>query len=259
MIALALDAADVRAHDGARLVEGVTLMAAPGETLGLVGPNGAGKSSLLRLLYGARRPTAGRVLIDGRDASGLSDARRAQLVAAVPQESPAPFGLTVREVVEAGRTPHARGLLGADPGGRAAVDAALIRMGLTAVAGRAFAALSGGERKRALIARALAQEARALVLDEPVNHLDIRQQLALMALIRDLPVTTIVALHDLELAARYCDRIAMLSHGRLVDCGPPEAVLTRARIAEVFGVGAEIRADRPCGRLRIAFDPLTAA
>lgn len=259
MIALSLDGVDLRARDGARLVEAVSLSAAPRETLGLVGPNGAGKSSLLRLLYGARRPSAGRVVIDGRDAATLSGERRARLVAAVPQESPAPFALTVREVVEAGRVPHARGLLGGDPGGRAAVDAALVRMGLTDVAGRAFAALSGGERKRALIARALAQQARALVLDEPVNHLDIRQQLALMALIRELPVTTIVALHDLELAARHCDRIAMLAHGRLIACGPPAEVLTRARIAEVFGVGAEIGADRPCGRLRIAFEPLTAA
>lgn len=259
MIALALDAVDVRARNGALLVEAVSLAAAPGETLGLVGPNGAGKSSLLRLFYGVHRPTAGRVFVDGRDAATLSATHRARLVAAVPQETPAPFNLTVREVVEAGRTPHARGLLGGDAGGRAAVDAALVRMGLTAVAGRAFAALSGGERKRALIARALSQEARALVLDEPVNHLDIRQQLALMALIRDLAVTTIVALHDLELAARYCDRIAVLAHGRLVACGPPEAVLTQARIAEVFGVGAEIRAAPPCGRLRIAFDPLTAA
>ncbi len=259
MIALAAHGVTVRARDGAALVSSVNLSVPPGEVLGLVGPNGAGKSSLLRVFYGAERPAAGCVLIDGCDVARLSATARARLVAAVPQESPTPFALSVREVVETGRTPHARGLLGGDRNGRDAVDAALARMGLCAAAGRPLGSLSGGERKRAHIARALAQQPRALVLDEPVNHLDIRHQLGLMALIRDLNVTTLVALHDLELAARYCDRIAMLSQGRLVACGTPDAVLTSARIAEVFGVGAQIRADPPAGRLRIAFDPLTAA
>lgn len=259
MIPLLLDNVTVHARDGAALASNVTLDAAAGETLGLVGPNGAGKSSLLRLFYGAGRPSSGRVLAGGHDLATLSARERARLVAAVPQDSPPPFAMTVREVVETGRWPHCGGLLGGDAHGRAAVDAALERLGLAAIAGRLVASLSGGERKRVHIARALAQGPRALVLDEPVNHLDIRHQLELMASIRALGATVLVALHDLELAARHCDRIAVLSAGRLVACGRPDAVLTPSRIAAVFGVGAVVRAEPPAGRLRIAFDRLTAA
>jgi iron complex transport system ATP-binding protein len=259
VIALAVEGLGHVAPSGRRLLGGVTLAARPGETLGLLGPNGAGKSTLLRCLWGALAPSEGRVSIDGRDAATLPARARARLVAAVPQESPPDFGLSVREVVETGRTAHARGLFGGDAAGRAAVDAALARMRLTALAARPFAALSGGERKRALIARALAQQPRALILDEPANHLDIRHQLEVMALLRELGATVIVAMHDLELAARFCDRLAVLSHGRLVAEGPPEAVLTPARVAEVFAVRARIRREPPDAGLRLSFDRLEPA
>jgi iron complex transport system ATP-binding protein len=244
------------APGGKRLLAAVTLSVAPGEVVGLLGPNGAGKSTLLRCLWGALKPTEGRVTIDGRDAGRISARERARLVAAVPQEAPADFPLTVRDVVESGRTPHARGLLGGDGAGRAAVEAAIWRLGLAGREDRRFAALSGGERKRALIARALAQQPRALILDEPANHLDIRHQLDVMALLRDLGATVIVAMHDLELAARFCDRLAVLRDGRLVALGPPEAVLTPGRVADVFAVRARIRREPPDPALRLSFDRL---
>ncbi len=259
MIALGVEELGYVAPGGRRLLGGVTLSAAPGEVLGLLGPNGAGKSTLLRCLWGALCPSEGCVLIGGRRADGLSARDRARLVAAVPQETPPEFVLTVRDVVEAGRTPHARGLLGGDAAGGVAVEAAIARMGLAGRENRVFVTLSGGERKRALIARALAQQPRALILDEPANHLDIRHQLEVLALLREIGATVIVAMHDLELAARFCDRLAVLSHGRLVAEGPPEAVLTPTCVAEVFGVGARIRREPPETTLRFDFDRLETA
>jgi iron complex transport system ATP-binding protein len=259
VIALGVEGLGHLAPGGRRLLGSVTLAAAPGETLGLLGPNGAGKSTLLRCLWGALKPAEGRVLIDGRDAAHMPARERARLVAAVPQETPPDFALSVREVVETGRTAHARSLFGGDAAGHAAVDAALDRMRLSPLARRPFAALSGGERKRALIARALAQQPRALILDEPANHLDIRHQLEVMALLRELGATVIVAMHDLELAARFCDRLAVLSHGRLVAEGSPETVLTPARVAEVFAVRARIRREPPETGLRLSFDRLEPA
>jgi iron complex transport system ATP-binding protein len=259
MITLGVENLGYVAPGGRQLLGGVTLSAAPGDVLGLLGPNGAGKSTLLRCLWGALRPSEGRVVIDGRRAESMSARERARLVAAVPQETPPEFVLTVRDVVEAGRTPHARGLLGGDAAGRAAVEAAIARMGLAGREDRVFATLSGGERKRALIARALAQQPRALILDEPANHLDIRHQLEVLALLRDIDATVIVAMHDLELAARFCDRLAVLSHGRLVAEGSPEAVLTPDCVAEVFAVSARIRREPPEATLRLDFDRLETA
>jgi iron complex transport system ATP-binding protein len=253
-VSLALEGLTVRTRTGRALIEGVSLTASAGEIVGIVGPNGAGKTTLLRCIWGATRPSAGRVLIDGSDAAAITARERARRVAAVPQETPAGFALTVREVVETGRTPHARGLLGGDPAGAAAVAGALSRMGLDDLADRPFAELSGGERRRTLIARALAQGAHALLLDEPANHLDIRHQLDVMTLARALGATVLVTLHDIDLAARFCDRLAMLCDGRLIADGTPETVLSPERIARVFGVRAEIGRPAPGAPLRLHFE-----
>ncbi|MFF7456496.1 ABC transporter ATP-binding protein [Kitasatospora sp. NPDC008115] len=223
-----------------RLVEDVSLAARPGEVVGLVGPNGSGKSSLLRAVYRALRPEAGRVLLDGTDTRALPGRRLARTVAAVVQDQVADFDLTVREVVAMGRSPHKR-LLDGDT----AEDAALIGSALAAVdagglAGRSFDRLSGGERQRVLIARALAQQPALLVLDEPTNHLDVRHQLELLGALRRLPATVLVALHDLNLAAYYCDRLYVLRAGRIAAAGPPAEVLTPRLLAEVYGVTAEV-------------------
>ena len=250
MIDIAVDDLGVTTRDGVCLLDGVTLTAPAGSILGILGPNGAGKSTLLRCLYGALRPSRGRVLLGGTDAARLSDRARARLLAGVPQDSPAEFPLAVRTVVETGRACHARGLFGGDPDGAAAITTALARLGLDHLADRPFTTLSGGERKRALIARAVAQQPEALVLDEPINHLDIRHQLELMGLLRRLGVTVMVALHAFDLAARFCDRVAVLAGGRLVAIGPPQNVLTAPLIRSVFDVDAVV--DRAAdGALRI--------
>lgn len=229
----------------------ISLRAVAGEVLGILGPNGAGKSSLLRLFYGAARPTRGVARIGGTDVNRLSASKRARLVAAVPQESPPDFHLTVRDIVETGRTAYVGAFLGRDPEGREAVDRALARLGLDALSHRDYSTLSGGEKKRTLIARALAQESQALILDEPVNHLDIRHKLEVMTLLRRLGATVMVSLHDLDLAAQFCDCLAILHHGRLVAEGPPEEVLSPEIVRDVFGVVATITRDGHRGALRV--------
>jgi iron complex transport system ATP-binding protein len=238
-----------------RLVEDVCLTARPGEVVGLVGPNGSGKSSLLRAVYRVLRPATGQVRVDGTDAWSLPVRRLARTVAAVVQESGADFDLTVREVVAMGRTPHKRLLAGDTPEDTALIDAALAAVDVGALADRPFDRLSGGERQRVLIARALAQQPALLVLDEPTNHLDVRHQLDVLGALRRLPATVLLALHDLNLAAYYCDRLYVLHAGRITASGPPAEVLTPKLLAEVYGVEAEVAVHPGTGAPQVTFLP----
>ncbi|MEM8825282.1 MAG: ABC transporter ATP-binding protein [Pseudomonadota bacterium] len=211
----------------------------PGRVLGVVGPNGAGKTTLLRLLYRFHRPATGTVAIDGEDIWRLSARAVAQQIAAVLQEQPTDFALTVREIVALGRTPHRAGFAG-NSGAHDAeiIDAALYRMDLHGFAARHLGTLSGGERQRVMVARALAQEPRVLILDEPTNHLDIRHQLDVLELIRGLPLTIVTSLHDLNMAAGVCDDVLLLKAGRTLGFGPPHIVLSEATVSDAFQVDA---------------------
>ena len=221
------------------LLAETSLTLAPGRVLGVVGPNGAGKSTLLRLLYRYHRPTTGTVAVDGADIWRMPARAVARRVAAVLQEQPTDFALTVREIVALGRVPHRTGYGGSGGAADAAViDAALDRMDLHGFAGRHLRTLSGGERQRVMVARALAQEPRLLVLDEPTNHLDIRHQLEVLALIRDLPLTIVTSLHDLNMAAGVCDEVLLLEGGHPRGVGPPARVLTEAAVSDAFRVEA---------------------
>ncbi|QOV34533.1 ABC transporter ATP-binding protein [Streptomyces ferrugineus] len=230
----------VRRVAGQVIVDGVTLALRPGETVGLLGPNGSGKSTLLRLLAGVLAPTAGVVTLDGRPLGDIGRRATARRVATVEQDAHTQTELTVRDVVALGRIPHRRAWTPATAADAAAVGAALERTGLTGRADQSWHTLSGGERQRTQIARALAQEPRELLLDEPTNHLDIQHQLDLLDLVAALPVTTVIALHDLNLAAMYCDRLLVLRDGRAVAEGTPAEVLTPALIEQVYGVRAEV-------------------
>ncbi|NKY59054.1 ABC transporter ATP-binding protein [Nocardia flavorosea] len=240
---------------GALVVDGVTVTPEPGETVGLLGPNGSGKSSLLHLLNGVVRPTAGVVTLDGDDLSAMRRRDIARAVAVVGQHADTDLDITVGDVVRLGRIPH-RTTFGGDPvADDAAVASALEHTGLTAKANRLWHRLSGGEKQRAQIARALAQEPRELLLDEPTNHLDIHHQLELLALVTRLPVTSVIALHDLNLAAMFCDSVVVLHAGRVVAGGTPAEVLTSELIAQVYNVRAEVLVDESAGRLSILFEP----
>ncbi|MFI6521511.1 ABC transporter ATP-binding protein [Spirillospora sp. NPDC050679] len=227
---------------GRTLVEGVSLTAAPGEVVGLAGPNGAGKSTLLRAFYRAVRPASGRVLLDGEDVRRMRGRALARRLAAVLQETPGDFELTVYDVAAMGRSPYKRAFEGDDAEDRRIVLEALAALGVAELADGPFDRLSGGEKQRVLIARALVQQPDALVLDEPTNHLDLRHQYAALRLVRRLGVTAVVALHDLNLAAAFCDRIVVLDGGRVVAAGTPAEVLTPALLADVYGVAAEVGA-----------------
>ncbi|MGA5493827.1 ABC transporter ATP-binding protein [Streptomyces cinereoruber] len=238
-----------------RLVADVSLTARPGEVIGLVGPNGSGKSSLLRAVYRVLRPATGTVRVDGTDAWTLPVRQLARTVAAVVQESGADFDLSVREVVAMGRTPHKRLLDGDTPEDAELIESALIAVDATDLADRPFDRLSGGERQRVLIARALAQQPSLLVLDEPTNHLDIRHQLDVLGTLRKLPATVLVALHDLNLAAYYCDRLYVLRDGKVIASGPPVEVLTPRLLSEVYGVTSEVTVHPRTGAPQVTFLP----
>jgi iron complex transport system ATP-binding protein len=229
--------------NGKLVIDDVSLTLKEGETLGLLGPNGAGKSSLLRLLAGLRRPSGGVVLLDGRPLSVHRRRAIARRIAVVEQQAGTDIELTVEQIVRLGRIPH-RGIWSGDgEADERAVERALHQAAASTLRGRDWRTLSGGEQQRVHIARALAQQPRELLLDEPTNHLDIRHQFELLALIRDLPVTTVVTLHDLALAALFCDRLVVLNDGRIVAAGTPADVLTAELIAEVYEVEARVIAD----------------
>lgn len=243
---------------GRRLVHDVALRAGSGRLVGLVGPNGSGKSTLLRCVYRALRPAAGTVRLDGEELHALTARESARRLAALPQEASAAFDFTVAEVVAMGRLPHQRGSGRAGATDGEVCARALARVGAGHLAGRGFLSLSGGEKQRVLIARALAQEPQVLVLDEPTNHLDIAQQLEVLALVRDSRLTVLTALHDLNLAAVHCDELYVIDGGRIVASGPPHDVLTPALLAEVFAVRAHRVRHPESGAVQLLFDRLPA-
>lgn len=226
---------------GVKVLSDVSLAVERGEFLALVGPNGVGKSTLLKTVGGLLRPKAGRVLVDGHDVASLSARRIARLVASVPQETAFDFDFSVREIVEMGRTPYRKRLRrNPDPDGDERVEAALERTGTARFADRSVASLSGGEKQRVLLARALAQDAPALLLDEPTASLDINHQVRTLDLIASLDETVVAAIHDLELAARYCDRVALLADGAVRAVGAPDEVFTAELLEPVFDVDVAV-------------------
>ena len=217
--------------DGRELVHRLNLTAPSGEVVGLVGPNGSGKSTALRCVYRALQPSAGAVRIGGDDVWQLPLRESAQRTAALTQEGGADFDFTVAEVVALGRTPHTRGNAPLSEPERALCRRAMQQTDVLHLEGRGVLTLSGGEKQRVLIARALVQQPRVLVLDEPTNHLDLRHQVQLLRHLRRCGLTVVVVLHDLNLAAAVCDRIGVLAEGRLVASGTPGEVFTEAVIA----------------------------
>jgi len=232
------------AYRGRPAVGDVDLTVRPGERVALVGPNGAGKSTLLRVITGATRPTAGSVALGGEPVAGLPPGAIARRVAVVPQQATLPFATRVEEVVALGRIPHEDPIRGARPADRAAVAAAIERVGVGHLLGRDARELSLGERQLVLIALAVAQAAPLLILDEPTVHLDLRHQVQTMELLVDLNerdgTTVLAVLHDLGLAALFFPRLLVLDAGRLVADGSPAEVLTPGRIRDVFGVDPSV-------------------
>ena len=242
---------------GRKVLSNIGFAVEEGAILGILGPNGSGKTTLLRCLAGLQAPSAGRIRIDGADPRALRPAELARRLALQAQDSAAALGFTVRDVVGMGRLVHRRSVFsGNGTEDRTIVEDALARLELETLAERPVEQLSGGERQRVMIARALAQRPRILLLDEPTNHLDIQHRFAILDLVRSLGITVVMTLHDIELAARWCDRLLLLKDGRLQADAVPEEALTAERLTAVYRVAAAVDR-RPCdGRLRIDLSPL---
>ena len=228
------------------VLAGVDLEVNAGEVVGLLGRNGAGKTTLLRVACGLLQPDAGSVSIEGRAARTFSRRERARAVALVPQESAFAFPFSVAEVVLMGRAPHL-GWLGFE-GARdlEAARAAMQRLGIADAADRSILELSGGERQLAVVARALAQEPRLLLLDEPTAFLDLRHRIEVLTRVREFAAAgggALVVSHDLGVAARFCDRLVLLGGGRVLAAGTPAEVLVPERLREAFGIEAAILRD----------------
>ena len=245
----------VREHT---IVDSVLLDVQPGEFVGLIGPNGSGKSSLLRTIYRVLKPDAGIISLNDENVWAMDVREAARRTAVVTQERASEFDFTVQEMVMMGRNPHKHLFDFDTEADFLIVEDALRRVNLLDFADRPFNTLSGGEKQRVLVARALAQQARFLVLDEPTNHLDIRYQLEMLMLLQALEVTTLAALHDLNLAAHYCDRLFMIDQGRIVASGTPQLVVELALIRKVYHVDADVGRHPRTGQLQITFLPLQA-
>jgi len=245
---VSLEARGVSAGYGrAHVLEAVSIAIGPGELVAVLGPNGAGKSTLVRVLAGTLEPLEGSVHLGGADMAGLSRREIAQKLAVVPQDSDVAFGFSVREVVMMGRAPHQSGLLLVRAEDERAVTEALERCDAAALADRPVAELSGGERRRVTLARALAQRAEVLILDEPAAHLDARHGVAVGDLIRrevdQRRVACLAVMHDLAAAARWADRIVLLARGRIRADGPPGHVLEPELLESVFEIPIRVAKD----------------
>ncbi len=228
------------AYRGQRVLDDVSLEIAAGERVALIGPNGAGKSTLLAVATGLIRPAEGQARLTGAPIDGLDRLAVARRLAVVPGAANLPFATRVEEVVALGRLPHEDPFRGPRPADRAAIAAAIERVGVGHLLGRDARELSLGERQLVLLALAVAQAAPVLILDEPTVHLDLRHQVGAMELLVDLNerdgTTVIAVLHDLALAAHFFPRLVLLDAGRIVADGTPADVLTPDRIRDVFGV-----------------------
>ena len=256
MYAMNLQAENVSWSVAAKqIVDAVSLVVDEGEFVGLIGPNGSGKSSLLRTIYRILQPDSGVIELGGTNVWDVTPSEVARQMAVVMQESTGDFDFSVREIVMMGRSPH-KGMFDRETvWDIQLVDDALDQVGIIDFAQRSFLTLSGGEKQRVRIARALVQQAKFLVLDEPTNHLDIHYQLEILELVKSLGTTTIAALHELNLAALYCDRLYVLKQGQLVASGTPEAVLHPDLIRDVYGVWSEVSLHSLTGKLTITFFP----
>ena len=237
-----------------RIISDVSIEVEKGEFIGLVGPNGSGKTTLLRGLHRSLKPVAGTIIIQFDDLWQISAIESARRVAVVSQENQIGFEFTASEVAAMGRLPYKRGFERDTYDDRRLVAQSLEELGLAHLAHRSFDAMSGGERQRTLIARALVQQAPILLLDEPTNHLDIHYQLDVLRRVRSLKLTTIAALHDLNLASAWCDRIYVMQSGRIVAGGAPHEALSPERVSSVFRVRATAFVHPLTGKHQLLFD-----
>lgn len=242
-------------YDAHEVLHGLDLRIAAGEIVALLGPNGSGKSTLLRVLSGLLTPTQGNVEAAGKDLQAYSAKQRARLIGLVPQYATIPFAFPVSDIVAMGRNPYLGLLESPNAHDFEAITAALQHTDCLHLRERLVTELSGGELQRVIIARALAQEPRMLLLDEPTAHLDLNHQLDIAQMLRQLNrqegLTVLWVSHDLNLAAEFCDRLLVLQDGQLVADGPPEAVITPQILSRVYGLHLPVVPNPRSGRPQV--------
>jgi iron complex transport system ATP-binding protein len=253
---ISIRASDVRwSAGGTLIVKDVTIDVRPGLLVGLLGPNGSGKTSLLQLMSNLLAPSSGTVELDGHDLRSLDRRRTAQRLAVLTQDVTTDFRPLVKDVVMLGRIPHQSGMRGPSHHDYAVVEEALQSADVAHLAERHYPTLSGGERQRTQLARTLAQETPILLLDEPSNHLDVSHQFGLLHTVKELGVTTVAALHDLNLAAACCDELIVLLGGEIVAAGTPTEVVTTELVRRVWDVPCEVSSVGHPPRPQVTFYP----
>lgn len=236
-------------------IKDVSIQVRKGEFVGLIGPNGSGKSTVLKNVYRGLIPDQGSILLDGENLLKMSYRKSAQKMAVVGQENEVPFDFSVEEIVAMGRSPHKKIFDIDNAHDKEIVHHALEHVGMERMAKKNYLNLSGGEKQRVIIARAIAQESDFMILDEPTNHLDISYQMQVFDFIKRLNVTVLSAIHDLNLAALYCDRIYVLKKGKIVLCGTPEEVLTPEHIYDIYGTNSSVIKHPITGKMAITYLP----
>ncbi len=225
------------------------------EFVGIIGPNGSGKSTFLKCIYRVQKPTEGKIIFNGKNLDELSYRESALELAVVAQHNVYNFDFSVLEVVLMGRSPHKKMLERDNLGDYQIARKALETVGLIDFEERSFATLSGGEQQRVILARALTQQTECLVLDEPTNHLDIKYQLQIMDIVKSLHLTVVAAVHDLNIAAMYCDRLVAIKKGQIAGAGTPRELLTEQFIYDMYDVRCRVVVDEQTGRMNIMYLP----
>ncbi|GBG57614.1 ABC transporter [Sporomusaceae bacterium FL31] len=242
--------------DNQSIIHDVSIEVEQGKFVGLIGPNGSGKSTLLRTAYRVIKPDSGAIILGNESLQNLRLIDSAKKMGVVGQFNTVNFDFSVFEMVMMGRTPH-KSLLGADTQKDYDIAlAALKKVGMEKYSQRSFATLSGGEKQRVLLARALAQQPQILILDEPTNHLDIKYQLELLSIVKHLGIGVLAALHDLSLAAMYCDKLYVLKDGKVIASGAPKEILTPELVRSVYEIECDIKENPDTGYLSITYYPV---
>lgn len=223
-----------------QILKGVSIDSKSREFIGIIGPNGSGKSTLLKCIYRTLKPNNGCIMLGRQDISKMNVKESAKKLAVVAQHNYYNFDFSVGEVVLMGRSPHKKSLEPDNSEDYDIVNESLEKVGMLGFKNRSFSTLSGGEQQRVILARALAQQTPCLILDEPTNHLDIKYQLSLLNIVKSLNLTVISAIHDLNIAAMYCDRLFVMKNGQIVGSGIPQEVLTKEFIKEIYDIDVEI-------------------
>ena len=239
--------------DKKEILKDISFDVPKGSFIGIIGPNGSGKSTLLKNIYRLYKPSSGEILLDNKNLFKMKDKDCAKEIAVLAQESNSQFDFTVEQIVKMGRYPYKSMFEEYSKEDLNMVNDMLEKVGLENYKDRSFLNLSGGEKQRVLIARALVQNTDFLILDEPTNHLDIGYQIQLMDLVKDLNITTLSAIHDMNLASMYCDYLVVMKDGKIINCGTVEEVITKEMLKEVFGVNTYISVNPINNKLQVSF------